>query len=283
MLQMLLTFECYKMLKNHSIVRRARDLHAVIISAFAMTVPGIVDITLIRHPNTPLNVFKTPYGVASISQLAAIFALMIFLLSTPRQPEVFYNGQLVDHQKGASFFSNMTYSWTRPWHKGSDALTLSDIPAVPHSKRARTMSDRFQATAPNQRVWLRLIRVQSATVAKQLLLIASKAAVSCSAQMFLHRTLLSLETVPHSRSNVYFWTAGLALSLVLEVVTDTWIAWINEVGLQMPTIVIIRNLVFQKATRRLIVHYTNEKGVNSSGGESGAEHQSEINLVLGDW
>jgi hypothetical protein len=224
-----------------------------------------------------------------MAELAAAVSLLFMLASIPRRPLVFFKGQAVDQQHGASIISRYSFSWVFPVLRlaKSRPLTLHDLPSVDHEIRARTVVAKFSGKKGTERFWKLMLRSHAHILSFSWLLVFFKALFGFFAQISLHRFLQRLETgldTGIAEKEAWRWVMALSCSLLAEAVVETWFKWVSEMRLEMPIIAFITAIVLQKTTRRLISYEPqNARPKSSSGKRNNYQHgKSVINLITGD-
>jgi hypothetical protein len=228
---------------------------------------------------------QTSLGLALVVQVVACVSIGVALLSMPRLPNVFYNDREVDRENRASLLAKFTFNWSGSWQKQTGAIDLKDIPSVSYSTRAETISNRYHTTANGSRLWIKLLRFHFWAFVQQWVLIALKAVISFSAQICLHTLLQSLEQKSVQDTEPLVWTSCLAIALVLEVLVTGWLDWTTAMRLSMPIVALVKDLVFQKASRRPIGDGNSQENLDGDKGpssDSESSKHSEFNLIAND-
>ena len=130
-----------------------------------------------------------------VELVAAVGVLIAFIL-LPRRPIVYYDGQPVDNEHGASLLSRPTFSWS-PYHQHGaqmpPLLTLHDLPCVPQAARVATLQQSFAADVTQTSLWRSLLRVTLGRMVVQWLLVLLHSVLEFSGRIALYRLLLRLE------------------------------------------------------------------------------------------
>jgi hypothetical protein len=277
--------ECSGGLNSTAANFKSRFARKVGISVATVAMPSILELVVLSQSIHPIQLLQTSHGLALVIQVVAGISIGAALLSTPRLPDVFYNNREVDREDRASLLTKFMFNWSGSWQNQAGAITLNDVPSVAHSTRAETISKRYHTTMKGSRLWVKLLRFHFWSFVQQWLLIALKSALSFSAQICLHTLLQSLEQKSARGKEPFVWTLCLAIALVLEVFITGWLDWTTAMRLSLPIVALVKDLVFQKASRRPIGYGNSKEKSDSricpSSGSEASQH-SEFNLISSD-
>jgi hypothetical protein len=276
---------CNAGLYSTSVTYKSRFARNIGVTVSAVAIPSILELVLLTQSSSLIQLLQASHGLALVVQVVACLSIGVVLLSVPRLPDVFYNNKEVDREDRASLLTKFTFNWSGSWQDQTRAIALNDIPSVAYSTRAETISRRYHTTTNGSRLWIRLLRFHFWSFFQQWLLIALKSVLSFSAQICLHTLLQSLEQKSTRSKEPFVWTSCLAMALVLEVLVTGWLDWTTAMKLSMPVVALVKDLVFQKASRRPIGHRNSKENTGSvRGPSSGSEvsQHSEFNLISND-
>lgn len=185
--------------------------------------------------------------------------MLLAFASIPRRPVVFFQGDQVDQEHGASILSWLTFSWSVLDRAGTDTpenSSLKDISGVAHGTRVRDLSERLRVGRREPRLWKQLVHTFSTQLTQQWLLVFCTAISEFLSRYTQYRLLQSLERQAKSDDEVWLWVAGLGLSLLTETIISGWLSWVTQWKLQMPMIALLNALTLGKTTRRQLAYET---------------------------
>ena len=201
-----------------------------------------------------------------------------------RRPHVFVGERLVDGQFTTSVWGKFTYTWPWPtlrFAKKNKGLKLEDVPLLPNNLRSPTLLKVFHATRVFKRLWMRVLWFFRWTLLMTTALISLTALLQFGPQLAMLQILTLLEQkTPGERVPVeaYYWVLGLGLAMIASAFVETWLFWVTEARLGVPSRGLLSGLIFEKATRR-----KNAQGGHKKKLETGASDRGEgENIVLNE-
>jgi hypothetical protein len=213
------------------------------------------------------------------SQLVAALVVLLACASLPRRPMVFFQGNRVDHEHGASILARLSFSWGpfhQTWAGGiPEKIGLRDLPAVAHNLRVRTLERRFRNKAGKAVLWRQIFRTFLARLIRQWLLVLLKALSGFGSRFAFHQLLECLESRLVRGSEAWMWVIGLGFGLLAETIVGGSLSWFTQMKLEMPVIALLNALVFEKTTRRQLVHGKSQ----ANGGNEKEEQQPGPSLT----
>lgn len=213
-----------------------------------------------------------------VAQIAAAFLQGFCCILTPRRPDVFHEGKVVDQQYTVSVASRFTFAWVSGLLEDkvrNKTLNMKDLPSLPFSLRSQTLHAHFEQVRGSRKLWKALVIVHRRPLVVQYVLSLLSCALSFGPQVALYRILRLLEHRPlasREESQAWFWVAGLGLIMVLAFTVDSWLWWMMYSELGVPVHAELSALVFAKSMRC--------KNVNSS--ESPTQPQLAQKEMLAD-
>lgn len=185
-----------------------------------------------------------------ISAIVAFFALG----TVPRRPDVYYKGSLVDQQYSVSLLSKLSFSWNSVIFDISKKrqLEMEDLPKLDHLTRSENIHNMFAAQKTEGRLWWKLLKFLWIELAQQWGLVFISAVLAMFPQYMMYNLLQKLEqpSTPESGlSNTLAWALALCVSLALDNIVGSVLAWWTNSRMVIPLQAVLQTLVFDKALK----------------------------------
>ncbi|KAH8901346.1 putative ABC bile acid transporter [Thozetella sp. PMI_491] len=223
------------------------------------TISATLLLALIVLEKSPLQ--RPGHQLPWIQVYGALAVLLGFSL-LPRRPAVFYRGQQVDRENGASVLETFSFSWS-PFHQTGPAvsttISLGDVPPVPRSQRVRYLKERFLTRGGKTRLWRQLVQTLFSRLTRQWLLVFLDEFFDVATRAFLYRLLRSLESNAIGDGEAWVSVVSLGACLLAETVMANLLRWTTHVKLEMSTVVLLNALVMEKTTRMPLSYGTTTK------------------------
>lgn len=217
-------------------------------------------------------------------QIAVAVATCLSFLSFPKRPVVFFNGNAVVNENGASVIDWLLLSWGFLYQRATDVpeeISLEDVPAVGSSLRLNALRAKFSTTEESNGLWTRLLRVVSRPLVVQYTLVIVKATSEFGSRFALFKLLVSLENNTTRANEAALFAALIAFSLVVETISGNWLSWVTHAKLYLPLDALLQSLIYEKLTRkRAITDSTRNDGSKKENAPSTSDmvnnHRYEI-------
>ncbi|KAI1298559.1 P-loop containing nucleoside triphosphate hydrolase protein [Xylaria venustula] len=224
------------------------------------------------------------------AEILTVVCLAFASLTTPRRPDVFYEGELVDRMYTASAWSKYNYSWVsgvlRLATKKKN-LDLSDLPRPNHYVRAKDATAEWESHGFNYSLWISVILAHKWAFVLQWVLSLATAVLTFAPQWVVLQLLHLIER-RHGNEPVsyegWLWAIGLMLVIIAQSWIETFVFWLSWAELCIPIRAQLSALIFQKAMRRKDVKEASKKKHPASAepviagpaGQSGSTEQPEV-------
>lgn len=190
----------------------------------------------------------------------ALYMLCVFM-SLPRRPSVYFRGKPVDEANGASLLSKLTFTWCHLHRPGAGIpaqIHLQDLPVVAHKLRAQTLQERYQTRASGSSLWRQIMAMFLPEFLHQWLLVLLKALSEFGTRLVLYGLLKHLERGTEDVHMLWMCASGLSVGLLAEAIVKGWLTWVTHMKLEMPIIVLLNTLVFDKMLRKQLANGTQQ-------------------------
>lgn len=193
-------------------------------------------------------------------EILTSLSTLVALLSLQRRPVVFHQGHAVDQEYGVSALERYSFSWASDVFSLAKVglLSIRNLPSLGHHMRIRTLKTQYAAD-DSPKLWVQLVRTFGYRIVQQWVLIALKALCSFGSRFAIYQLLRTLElgkSPAHGTAQdesaisvASFWALVLGLSLIMDSVVGTRLAWLTETRLAIPVTALLNALIFEKSTR----------------------------------
>lgn len=188
-----------------------------------------------------------------LQAVSAVVAFFAFGFS-PRRPDVYFKGTLVDQQNTVSLLSKISFTWNSLVFDISKQrqLEMEDLPQLDHLTRSRNLHETFTARDANGRLWWRLLKFHWVELAQQWCLVLISATLALIPNYMMYNLLGRLEqprTPESSNAETLAWALSLCLSLSLDNIVGSLLSWWTNSRLVIPLGAVLQTLVFDKALK----------------------------------
>jgi len=220
-----------------------------------IAVAYVLTLFFVFRPKSQLPSLVTKALLCTTTGLSAVGCIVA--ISIPRRPVVYYETRPVDGQWTVSIFSCLTFGWASEFLAKTATqkkLTFDDFPALIHTKRARTLYDRFNSMLGHGRGMLAMMCLSflpSLCVSYILTVLESIIVISPQYGMYtLLRLLEARDAGADITVEAAFWVVFLALAIIASGLNSNHVWWVGIGSISVPIRAQLSAVIFAKAMRR---------------------------------
>ncbi|KAG8525211.1 uncharacterized protein KY384_008855 [Bacidia gigantensis] len=229
--------------------------------------------------------------IFSTMEVLAAAVIAIASLSSPRSPDVYCKGRLVDRQDYCSALARYSFSWALSllaWGKAASLIYFSDLPAMSHKFRAQNLEARFlnSSTHGRRSIFSLLLRSHKGLFIWQWCLTIVQSFTAYGPQFAMYKILTLLEAHgsrdAQNERKLWVWALALGAVRVFQTFVEARLAWLSFAELAISIRAQLSAAIFGKCMRMDIVKDGSNSRKSDDGTVQVAEKEEEARLLSSD-